>query len=170
MAHKTVARSTARKGRSKAASRSGTRAARSAAPRRGRPANRRNQSLIVSAGLGCGRAARATWLMLAKGTGTAARSVGRAREIDSGHRRDGIALSLLGIAVVIAAGSWFHAARPVGAWIDAELRLFIGSAVGLAPLIGAGVALLLMRTEPNPDTRPRLVLGAGMVALPLLGL
>ena len=108
--------------------------------------------------------------MLAKGTGTAARSVGRAREIDSGHRRDGIALSLLGIAVVIAAGSWFQAARPVGAWIDAALRLFIGSAVGLVPLIGAGVALLLMRTEPNPDTRPRLVLGAGMVALPLLGL
>ena len=50
------------------------------------------------------------------------------------------------------------------------LRTFIGSAVGLVPLITAGIAVLLMRTEPNPDTRPRLVLGAGMVALPLLGL
>ncbi len=108
--------------------------------------------------------------MLAKGTGTAARSVGRAREIDSGHRRDGIALSLLGLAVVIAASSWFHAARPVGAWIDTALRTFIGSAVGLVPLVTAGVAVLLMRTSPDPDTRPRLVLGAGMVTVPLLGL
>jgi S-DNA-T family DNA segregation ATPase FtsK/SpoIIIE len=96
--------------------------------------------------------------------------VGRARDIDSGHRRDGIALSLLGLAVVIAAGSWFHAARPVGAWVDMALRTFIGSAVGLVPLIFAGIAVLLMRTEPNPETRPRLALGAGMVALPLLGL
>jgi S-DNA-T family DNA segregation ATPase FtsK/SpoIIIE len=146
MANKTVARSAGRKGRSKAASRSGTRAARQTAPRRraGKPARRRNQSIFASAGLGGGRAARAAWLMLAKGTGTAARSVGRAREIDSGHRRDGIALSLLGLAVVIAASSWFHAARPVGAWIDTALRTFIGSAVGLVPLVTAGVAVLLV--------------------------
>ncbi len=108
--------------------------------------------------------------MLAKGTGTAARSVGRAREIDSGHQRDGIALVLLGLAVVIAAGSWFHAARPVGAWVDTALRIFIGSAVELLPLLIVAVAVLLMRTEPDPETRPRLVLGAGMVALPVLGL
>jgi S-DNA-T family DNA segregation ATPase FtsK/SpoIIIE len=108
--------------------------------------------------------------MVAKGTGSTARSVGRAREIDPGHRRDGIALALLGIAVVIAASSWFHAARPVGAWVDSVVRIFIGSAVGVLPLVTAAVALLLMRTEPNPDARPRLVLGATMVALPALGL
>jgi S-DNA-T family DNA segregation ATPase FtsK/SpoIIIE len=96
--------------------------------------------------------------------------VGRAREIDSGHQRDGIALTLLGLAVVIAAGSWFHAARPVGGWIDIALRTFIGAAVGLLPLLIAALAVLLMRTEPDPQTRPRLVLGAGMVALPALGL
>jgi S-DNA-T family DNA segregation ATPase FtsK/SpoIIIE len=108
--------------------------------------------------------------MLAKGTGSTARSVGRAREIDPGHRRDGIALALLGVAVVIAASSWFHAARPVGAWVDSVVRLFIGSAVGPLPLVLAAVALLLMRTEPNPEARPRLVLGTTMVVLPALGL
>lgn len=96
--------------------------------------------------------------------------MGRAREIDPGHRRDGIALALLGVAVVVAAGSWFHAARPVGAWVDAAVRMFIGSAVGVLPIVLAGLALLLMRTEPNPEARPRLVLGAAMVALPALGL
>lgn len=113
---------------------------------------------------------RATWLMLAKGTGTTARSVGRARDIDPGHRRDGIALALLGLAVVIAASSWFDAARPVGAWVDSVLRMFIGSGVVVLPVVTAAVAVTLMRTEPNPDARPRLVLGAAMVGLPVLGL
>jgi DNA segregation ATPase FtsK/SpoIIIE, S-DNA-T family len=126
--------------------------------------------VVAGAGLTAGRAARATWLMLAKGTGSTARSVGRAREIDPGHRRDGIALALLGIAVVIAASSWFDAARPVGAWVDSGVRIFIGSAVVALPVVMAVVAVLLMRTEPNPEARPRLVLGATMVALPVLGL
>jgi S-DNA-T family DNA segregation ATPase FtsK/SpoIIIE len=126
--------------------------------------------LVTNAGLTCGRAVRATWLMLAKGTGSTARSVGRARDIDPGHRRDGIALALLGLAVVIAASSWFDAARPVGAWVDSVIRIFIGSAVVVLPVVTAVVAVLLMRTEPNPDARPRLVLGATMVALPVLGL
>jgi S-DNA-T family DNA segregation ATPase FtsK/SpoIIIE len=125
---------------------------------------------VTNAGLTCGRAVRATWLMLAKGTGSTARSVGRARDIDPGHRRDGIALALLALAVVIAASSWFDAARPVGAWVDSVLRIFIGSAVVVLPVVTAGVAVLLMRTEPNPDARPRLVLGATMVVLPVLGL
>lgn len=108
--------------------------------------------------------------MVAKGTGTTARSVGRARDIDPGHRRDGMALALLGLAVVVAASSWFDAARPVGAWVDSLLRMFVGSAVVVLPVVTAAVAVLLMRTEPNPDARPRLVLGAAMVALPVLGL
>jgi DNA segregation ATPase FtsK/SpoIIIE, S-DNA-T family len=173
MASKTVARSGTRTSRSKGASRGGSRSAQArrkpaTAPRRS--ARRRQHSLVASAGLAGGRAVRATWLMLAKGTGSTARSVGRAREIDPGHRRDGIALALLGVAVVIAASSWFDAARPVGAWVDSVMRIFVGSGVVVLPVLTAGIAVLLMRTEPNPDARPRLVLGAAMVALPALGL
>lgn len=113
---------------------------------------------------------RATWLMAAKGTGGAARSIGRARDIEPGHRRDGVALVLLGLAVVVAAGSWFHAARPVGAWVDAVLRILIGSAVVLLPIVLVATAIVLMRTEPNPDTRPRLILGSSLIATSFLGL
>ncbi len=172
MPSKTVARSGTRTSRSKAASRSASRRARPA-PQRGRasrPAKRRNRSLLVTSGLTCGRAVRATWLLAARGTGGAARSIGRARDIDPGHRRDGIALVLLGASVVVAASSWFHAARPVGAWVDTVLRTFIGSGVLVLPLITAAVAVALMRTEPNPDARPRLILGASLIALSVLGL
>ena len=113
---------------------------------------------------------RASWLMAAKGTGSAARSIGRARDIEPGHRRDGIALVLLGFAVVVAASSWFDAARPVGGWVDAVLRTFIGSAVVALPVVGVAIAIVLMRTQPNPDARPRLILGSTLIALALLGL
>ncbi|EID15615.1 cell division protein FtsK [Mycolicibacterium phlei DSM 43072] len=108
--------------------------------------------------------------MLAKGAGTTARSVGRARDLEPGHRRDGIALALIGLAVVVAAASWFDAARPVGAWIDTVVRMVIGGAVVLVPIALAGIGVTLMRTEPDPDSRPRLILGTAMIALPVLGL
>ncbi|ETB12882.1 cell division protein FtsK [Mycobacterium avium subsp. silvaticum ATCC 49884] len=96
--------------------------------------------------------------------------MGRARDIDPGHRRDGIALLLLGFSVVVAASSWFHAAGPVGAWVDTALRTFIGAGVLALPVVTAAVAVTLMRTEPDPDVRPRLILGAGLIALSVLGL
>ncbi|MCV7415344.1 DNA translocase FtsK [Mycolicibacterium litorale] len=172
MAGKTVTRSGARTSRSKGGTRSGarpSRPAKSSAPRR-KPAPRRHPSPVGAAGAAVGRGARAGWLMLAKGAGSTARSVGRAREIEPGHRRDGIALALLGVAVVVAAGSWFDAARPVGEWIDMVLRSLVGDAVVLVPLVLAAVAVVLMRSEPDPEARPRLILGSAMITLPALGL
>ena len=135
-----------------------------------KPAKRRNQSLLVAAGLTCGRAVRAGWQMAAKGTGGAARSIGRARDIEPGHRRDGIAMVLLGVAVIVAASSWFDAARPVGAWVDEVLRTFIGAGVLALPVVTAAIAVVLMRTQPDPDARPRLILGVSLIALSVLGL
>lgn len=170
MANKTAARSGARATRPQTSrSQAASRPARPAAPRR-KPQVKKGPSPLAVAASAAGRAARATWLLVARGAGSTARSVGRARDIEPGHRRDGIALGLLALAVVIAAASWFDAARPVGAWIDSGLRTFVGGAVILLPLLIAAVALLLMRTEPNPQDRPRLVLGTLMIALPVLGL
>jgi S-DNA-T family DNA segregation ATPase FtsK/SpoIIIE len=169
MASKTVARSGGRTSRSKTGSRAGSRTAAS----RRKPAKRRKSqagSPIVAGGLAVGRGARTAWLMLARGAGSAARSVGHARDIEPGHRRDGLALVLLGAAVVIAASSWFDAARPVGQWIDTALRVLIGSAVVVLPIAMAAVSVVLMRTEPNPESRPRIILGSATVALPSLGL
>lgn len=176
MASKTAARSGAKTSRSKAT----PRPARPPAPRKKAPARKKaakrggqggsQNGVVGGAGVAVGRASRAAWLMLAKGAGSTARSVGRAHDIEPGHRRDGIALALLGVAVVIAASSWFEAARPVGAWIDSALRAVVGGAVGVLPVLIAVIAVTLMRTEPNPETRPRLILGALMIGLPVLGL
>jgi len=169
MASKTAARSGGKTSRSKATSRP----ARPATPRKKAPARKpakQGPGLVGGAGVAVGRASRAAWLMLAKGAGSTARSVGRAHDIEPGHRRDGVALALIGVAVIVAAGSWFDAARPVGAWIDTALRVLVGGAVVVLPVLIAVIAVSLMRTEPNPETRPRLILGAVMVGLPVLGL
>ena len=182
MANTTAARSRARTTSSKGSSRPAARSApkkatkstsakkpATASPKR-TPVAANSPSALAQAAVTGGRAARAAWLVAARGAGTAARSVGRARDIDPGHRRDGIALGLAALAVIIAAASWFDAARPVGAWIDDLLRTAVGSAVVVLPLLLAIVAVGLMRTEPDPEARPRLVLGAAMVILPVLGL
>lgn len=170
MANKTAARSASRTTRSTTTSRSAKPAAPRRKPAAKRPAPKNTASPLSTTAAATSRVARATWLMVAKGVGSTARSVGRARDIDPGHRRDGIALALIGIAVVIAASSWFDAARPVGAWIDSGLRSVVGGAVITLPVILAVVAVLLMRTESNPDVRPRLILGVAMAGLPVLGL
>ncbi len=79
-------------------------------------------------------------------------------------------LACWGLAMVLAASSWFDAARPVGGWIDTFVRVVIGSAVVLVPILLVAIAVVLMRTEPNPEARPRLILGSAMIALPALGL
>ncbi|QCQ90753.1 DNA translocase FtsK [Rhodococcus sp. SGAir0479] len=108
--------------------------------------------------------------MVAKGVGATTRTVGRATEIEHGHRRDGIALALIAVSVVIAGGMWFSAGGPVGEWIETAVRAVVGAVAAVLPIVGLAVAVVLMRTEPKPDIRARLVLGSLLVGLPAVGL
>ncbi|QZS55824.1 DNA translocase FtsK [Rhodococcus opacus] len=117
-----------------------------------------------------GRGIGAGWALMAKGVGATTRTVGKAAEIEQGHRRDGIALGLIAISVVVAGGIWFSAGGPVGEWIETGVRVLFGGASGVLPLIGVAVAVILIRTEPKPEIQPRLVLGSLLVGLPALGL
>lgn len=108
--------------------------------------------------------------MLARGLGASTRAVSRAGEIEHGHRRDGIALGLVAFAVVIAAAVWFAAGGPVGGWVDTVVRWVAGSASAGLPFVAVTIAVILMRTEPQPEIRPRLILGGLLMGLPVLGL
>lgn len=137
-----------------------------------RPANRRPAAKkksgggalrAVGAGLGRG------WTLVARGVGATTRTVGRAADIEHGHRRDGIALGLIAASAVIAVAMWFGAGGPVGSWIETGVRALFGGAAALLPVVGMVVAVILMRSEPNPEVRPRLVLGSLLIAVPALG-
>ncbi len=108
--------------------------------------------------------------MLARGLGATTRAISRAGDIEHGHRRDGIAMGLVAFGFVIAVGVWLSAGGPVGQWVDTAIRWVIGSASAALPFVAVGIAVALMRTEPHPEIRPRLVLGGLLVGLPILGL
>jgi len=96
--------------------------------------------------------------------------VGRSRELEHGHRRDGLALGYIALAVVIAAGVWMRAGGPVGTIVNSGVRAVVGSAAWLMPLLLVGVAVTLMQTDPTPDARPRHVVGGVLLGLSVLGL
>lgn len=108
--------------------------------------------------------------MLARGLGASTRALSRAGEIEHGHRRDGIALGLVGFGIVIAAAVWLSAGGPVGRAVDTAIRAISGSASAALPFVTIGIAVILMRTEAHPEIRPRLVLGGLLTGLPVLGL
>ncbi|MBM7461307.1 S-DNA-T family DNA segregation ATPase FtsK/SpoIIIE [Rhodococcus coprophilus] len=108
--------------------------------------------------------------MTARALGATTRTMGMATDIEHGHRRDGIALGLVAVGVVVAGSLWFGVGGPVGDWVETAVRATVGGAGAVLPLVAIGIAVTLMRTEPFPEIRPRLVLGGLLVALPAFGL
>ncbi len=108
--------------------------------------------------------------MVARGVGSVARAVGRTRDLEAEHRRDGLALGLVAFALITAVGVWVRAAGPVGGWMNVGTRGVFGAAAVTLPLVLVAIAVVLMRTEPQPETRPRMVIGSLLMTLALLGL
>jgi DNA segregation ATPase FtsK/SpoIIIE, S-DNA-T family len=110
------------------------------------------------------------WGLLARGVGSVARAIGRTRELDPAHQRDGVALVLIAVAVMTGAGVWWDAGGPVGARLDGVLHTVVGAAAGVLPLVLVLVAIILMRTEVKPEARIRLVTGSVLLTVGVLGL
>ncbi|WP_307845733.1 DNA translocase FtsK [Saccharomonospora sp. NB11] len=108
--------------------------------------------------------------MVARGVGGVARAVGRTRELDPEHRRDGLALGLVALGLVAAIGVGWEGAGPVGEAIAIGTRSVLGSAALVLPITLFGAAIVLMRSQPRPETRPRMVVGGLLVGLAVLGL
>ncbi|WP_040780462.1 DNA translocase FtsK [Nocardia pneumoniae] len=150
---------------------------RSAAPRTPAPRGRATRTRRPARGASntapltvIGRGISSGWTMLARGVGATTRTLSRAGEIEHGHRRDGVALALIAVSAVIAAAVWLSAGGPVGHWVEDVIRAISGSASAALPFVASGIAVVLMRTEPRPEIRPRLVLGGLLIGLPMLGL
>jgi S-DNA-T family DNA segregation ATPase FtsK/SpoIIIE len=96
--------------------------------------------------------------------------MGRTKDLDPAHRRDGIALFLIGIAVIIGAGVWVHAGGPVGRYVEIGVRSAFGVVSLALPVALLIAGIVLMRSDPRPEVRPRLVVGTLLIALGALGL
>ncbi|WP_033438000.1 DNA translocase FtsK [Saccharothrix sp. NRRL B-16314] len=110
------------------------------------------------------------WGVLGRGVGSVVRAVGRGKELDPAHRRDGLALVLIALAVITAAGVWWQAGGPVGQWVDVAVRSSVGGPAVILPVVLLAIGVTLMRTDPNTEARPRLVIGAILVTVGFLGM
>ena len=76
---------------------------------------------------------------------------------------------LIALAVVTAAGVWWQAGGPVGSWLTIALRSAIGVGSYALPVVLLAIGVTLMRSEAKPEARPRLVIGALLFILAVLG-
>jgi DNA segregation ATPase FtsK/SpoIIIE, S-DNA-T family len=109
------------------------------------------------------------WMGLAHTVGAAARALGRnARDLDPAHRRDGAGLATLGLAILVAAVTWWHMGNVVGRGLSALVRGGFGSAAWILPILLALLAWRYLRhPDRNADTARMLI---GWIALIIGGL
>jgi len=112
---------------------------------------------------------RAVWLLLARLVGRLARGLGHV-QLDQGHRRDGVGLGVVAVAVLEAAALWGGTGGPVGADAAGVTRALVGLGSLLVPALLAWAALVLLRRPADPAVRGRLVVGWLLLGGAVLGL
>jgi S-DNA-T family DNA segregation ATPase FtsK/SpoIIIE len=121
-----------------------------------------------------GRLIAHLWRALGTAAGTLARAVGRnaatARELDPAHRRDGEGLAVLALGLISAIALWFAAAGPLGAAITGLFRLLVGNLALLVPPLLIAWSVHLLRQQPHPERRGRLLVGGLAILLTVTGM
>ncbi|MFG6190886.1 DNA translocase FtsK [Nonomuraea sp. JJY05] len=110
------------------------------------------------------------WMLLANGIGSTARALGKnARELDPAHRRDGVGLTVLAGAIVLAAMTWRNADGAVSGVVNATVHGVFGSLAWALPLLFGLLAWRYLRhPDQNADTG-RMVIGWAALMVGVLG-
>ncbi|MFD7896192.1 DNA translocase FtsK [Streptomyces sp. NPDC059743] len=117
------------------------------------------------------RLVRALWLGMAHGVGAMFRGIGRgAKGLDPAHRKDGLALLLLGLALVVAAGTWSNLRGPVGDLIEMLITGTFGRLDLLVPVLLGAIAVRLILYPERPEANGRIVIGLSALVVGVLGL
>ncbi|MGW7275181.1 DNA translocase FtsK [Streptomyces sp. NPDC054864] len=116
------------------------------------------------------RLARALWLGLAHSVGALFRGIGRgAKGLDPAHRKDGVALLLLGVALIVAAGTWSNLRGPVGDLVEMLVTGAFGRLDLLLPILLAVIGVRLIRHPEKPEANGRIVIGLSALVIGVLG-
>ncbi|MCX4407536.1 DNA translocase FtsK [Streptomyces sp. NBC_01764] len=114
--------------------------------------------------------ARAVWLGIAHAVGAMFRGIGRgAKGLDPAHRKDGLALLLIGIALIVAAGTWSNLHGPVGDLVEMLVTGAFGRLDLLVPILLAVIAARFIRHPEKPEANGRIVIGLSALVIGVLG-
>ena len=118
-----------------------------------------------------GHAIAAAWMVVAGLAGFTARRFGHsARDLDPEHRRDGVGLLWLAVAIVLAASIWWGMDNLVGRSISAFVHGAAGSASWLTPLLAALISWRYLRHPERNSETGRVVIGWATLSIGVLGL
>ncbi|MFC9849018.1 DNA translocase FtsK [Streptomyces sp. NPDC060223] len=116
------------------------------------------------------RLVRALWLGVAHAVGAMFRGIGRgAKGLDPAHRKDGVALLLLGLALITAAGTWSNLQGPVGDLVEMLVTGAFGRLDLLVPILLGVIAARLIRHPEKPEANGRIVIGLSALVIGVLG-
>ncbi|TDT27997.1 S-DNA-T family DNA segregation ATPase FtsK/SpoIIIE [Streptomyces sp. BK208] len=116
------------------------------------------------------RLVRALWLGLAHGVGAVFRGIGQgAKNLDPAHRKDGVALLLLGVALIVAAGTWADLKGPVGDLVEILVTGAFGRLDLLVPILLGAIGVRLIRHPEKPEANGRIVIGLSALVVGVLG-
>ncbi|WP_395573391.1 DNA translocase FtsK [Streptomyces sp. BK79] len=116
------------------------------------------------------RLVRALWLGVAHAVGAVFRGIGQgAKNLDPAHRKDGVALLLLGVSLIVAAGTWADLKGPVGDLVEILVTGAFGRLDLLVPLLLGAVAVRLIRHPEKPEANGRIVIGLSALVIGVLG-
>jgi DNA segregation ATPase FtsK/SpoIIIE, S-DNA-T family len=111
------------------------------------------------------------WMALAHTVGATVRAFGRhARDLDPAHRRDGVGLAALGLAIIMAAVSWFRLGGAVGHGLSAVVRSGFGSAAWVVPIMLGLLAWRYLRHPDRNSETARVIIGWTALIIGVLGL
>jgi len=116
--------------------------------------------------------ATAIWLGIAHVIGAIARGIGKsARDLDPAHRRDGLGLLYLSLAIVVAAVVWFDVAGFVSGVVTSLVTGAVGIFDGLAPVALLVIAVQTLRHPDAPSQKKgRLTIGWTLLSLSAMGI
>jgi DNA segregation ATPase FtsK/SpoIIIE, S-DNA-T family len=116
------------------------------------------------------RLVRAVWLGLAHAVGAMFRGIGQgAKNLDPAHRKDGVALLLLGLSLIVAAGTWSNLRGPVGDLVEIIVTGAFGRLDLLVPILLAVIAVRFIRHPEKPEANGRIVIGLSALVIGVLG-
>ncbi|MFE9256869.1 DNA translocase FtsK [Streptomyces sp. NPDC006879] len=116
------------------------------------------------------RLVRALWLGLAHAVGAGFRGIGHsARNLDPAHRKDGLALLLLGLALITAAGTWSNLRGPVGDLVTMLVTGAFGRLDLLVPILLGVMAVRIIRHPEQTDANGRIGIGLSALVVGVLG-
>src|SRR5689334_20917242 len=138
---------------------------------KGRPPVGKPRDPVVILVSWTGKMIAAAWLAVAGAVGWAARAVGRgARDLDPHHRRDGVGLLTLGVAIVLGASLWARMGNAVGRGIHTAAVDGFGSLSWILPVLAVLLAWRFLRHPDRNSETVRAAIGWTALLLGVLGL